>query len=133
MSENTEVTTDLPKGIDAEEPISNFEVGQTFDIDPKTMEAKEIKPVDPALVEKLEVLKRLSQIDSLLTNCLFPGGAAADIFGAKQFLQKLHSPILAECQSHPDFARATKSAVPVSSAEEKAIEKRNRKARRASN
>lgn len=92
-TETTEAT--LPKGAPKASTTSN------------EVEKMEPTPIDPVLVEKLAVLRALVNIDNLLQNCLFPGGGASDVIAAKQFLQKLHAPIMKECQSHPDFARTT--------------------------
>lgn len=114
------------------------EINETEPIQPTSDQPTSVPDaIDPAFLEKLLTLKSIVNLDNILTNCLFPGGVADEILRAKQFLQRLHAPLHKECESHPDFARATKpqSATPQSSPEDlaaqtKAIEKRNRKARR---
>lgn len=84
----------------------------------EAMEVKEVAPIDPVLIEKMQAMRTLVQLDQLISNCLFPGGVAQDIVSAKQLIQGLHSPILKECQEHPDFERASRSP-----ADQEAIDK----------
>lgn len=109
---------------------------------PPAPEVQGEKPIDPALIEKLATARNLVNIDNLLQNSLFPGGAAGDIVLAQQFLKGLHAPIIKECQSHPDYVRATtkapaQPAAPILPTEgdlkamEKASEKRERKEAKA--
>lgn len=129
MSEIEATTPDLPKSNPAPIEPSNTEP----------------PPIDPVLKEKLEQLLAIKNVHNILDNCLFPGAAAGDLLGAKQFLQNLHAPILKECQSHPDFQRASNpspAAAPLSpeqlaakakadeKAKSKAQDKRERKAKR---
>lgn len=111
MSEiETQETTTLPKG---KAPIN---------------EAQKEDPIDPNLLDKLAALKSIVKLDELLQHGIFQGAAAGDILICQEFLKNLHKPIMTECETHKDFARATGKVTPADTdAIKKADEKRNRK------
>jgi hypothetical protein len=73
-------------------------------------EATEEKPIDPVLVEKLANLKIITKTHSLLGQGIFPGVMAGDLLLAQEFVSKLHAPLMKECETHPDWLRATDPA-----------------------
>ena len=94
--------------------------------------AADEQPIDPGLIEKMNTLRNLVAVDNLLTNGIFPGAAAQDVVLAKDFLKNQHTPILKECEEHPDWSRVQKPKPPQTPADiasiDKAQAKRNRKA-----
>lgn len=93
------------------------------------IETPKTEPIDQALLEKMQGLKTLVRLDTLIQNCLFPGGAASDLVAARGFIQALHVPLLNECRAHPDFQRASIAELPTADQEalSKAEAKRLRK------
>lgn len=136
-----EIDQTVPEGVKTPDEVPVIETAlSSAQPAPETeVPSSKVAPsIDPVLIEKLAQLKGIVKIDSILDNCLIPGGAAADILGAKQVLQKLHAPLLAECQAHPDFAKASTPPSPQPTPADlqriaEAEQKRNRKERRAAN
>lgn len=87
---------------------------------------EEPQPIDPKLLGMIQGCKLLVRADDLLSNCLFPGGAASELVDIKNFLKKLHEPMYKDAQAHPDFKRATTPPGEIK-AMEKAEAKRQRK------
>lgn len=123
---------------ETETPKEILPVGQPAPTLPPEPDKVPEDPIDPVLIERLSSLKAIVLIDKILQNCTIPGGMAGDLLVSQEFLKKMHAPLMKECQSHKDFERATNQKPPKTPEEieaekvvvEKAVAKRNRKAKR---